>query len=120
MEYIDPITKRPLSHRQTTGASRPRRNSLEIAREEIQSANRRDDVATCVVLSQIWLANNPDDLSVVHMLAESLYQMARYEESLQLYNEALARFPDHRWEFTTKSATCTGIAGSWTKQPSGT
>lgn len=31
------------------------------------------------------------------MLAESLYQMARYDESLQMYNEALVRFPDHRW-----------------------
>ena len=31
------------------------------------------------------------------MLAESLYQMARYEESLQIYNEAIVRFPDDRW-----------------------
>ncbi len=70
---------------------------MDSIREDIQNANRRDDVATCEALSRIWLAKNPDDVWVVHMLAESLYRMARYEESLQLYNEALVRFPDHRW-----------------------
>ena len=70
---------------------------LDGIRDSIQNANRRDQVATCVTLSKIWLSQHPDDIWVVHMLAESLYQMARYEESLQVYNEALVRFPDHQW-----------------------
>lgn len=70
---------------------------MDNMRDKIRNANRRDHVSTCEALSKIWLAKNPDDIWVVHMLAESLYQMARYEESLQIYQEALTRFPDHRW-----------------------
>lgn len=70
---------------------------MENIRDEIRSAYNRDRVSTCEALAKIWLAKNPDDIWVVHMLAEVLYQMARYDESLKLYNEALVRFPDHRW-----------------------
>jgi len=73
------------------------RSSLDSIQNNIRNANRLDQVSTCEVLSKSWLAEHPDDISVLHMLAESLYQMARYEESLQLYNSALVRFPDHQW-----------------------
>ena len=70
---------------------------MDSIRDKIRNANHRDHVSTCEALSKDWLAKNPDDIWVVHMLAESLYRMARYEESLQIYREALTRFPDHRW-----------------------
>lgn len=70
---------------------------MDNIRDEIRSAYLSDRVSTCEALAKIWLANNPDDIWVVHMLAEALYQMARYDESLKLYHEALIRFPDRRW-----------------------
>src|SRR5690349_3481579 len=70
---------------------------LTLPPKAIRDAYDNDQAATCVLLCQEWLRDNPDDLSVIHHYATMLYQMTRYDEALAVYNDALARFPEFRW-----------------------
>ncbi|MBC8351405.1 MAG: tetratricopeptide repeat protein [Planctomycetes bacterium] len=63
----------------------------------IREAYNNDQAATCVLLCQQWLRDNPDDLSVIHDYATMLYKMTRFDEAIAVYNNALERFPDSRW-----------------------
>jgi tetratricopeptide (TPR) repeat protein len=63
----------------------------------IRDASKNYQAATCVLLCERWLRENPDDLWVMHEYAEMLYKMARYEEAIAVYHDALARFPDRAW-----------------------
>lgn len=69
----------------------------EIPPKPILDAIDRDHAATCVLLCQSWLRDHPDDLSVIHEYAEMLYKMARFEEAIAVYEDALERFPENRW-----------------------
>ncbi len=72
-------------------------NVREPVRQRIIDACNNDQAATCVILACAWLRNHPDDLYVIHCYAEMLYQMTRYEEAVLVYQDAIERFPDHRW-----------------------
>ena len=71
--------------------------TVQITREAIFEANRNNQAATCVFLAECWLAEHPDDVGVIFDYAEMLYKLTRYEEAIQIYQDAIERFPDHRW-----------------------
>ncbi len=71
--------------------------TVQITREAIFEANRNNQAATCVFLAERWLAEYPDDLGVICDYAEMLYKLTRYEEAIQIYQDAIERFPDHHW-----------------------
>ena len=70
---------------------------LTIPPKHIRDAYDNDQAATCVILCRQWLRDNPDDLSVIHDYSTILYKMARFDEAIAVYNDALQRFPDDRW-----------------------
>ena len=63
----------------------------------IRSAYSGDQAASCVVLCERWLQDHPDDLGVICDYASMLYQMARYDDAVRIYNNAIQRFEDERW-----------------------
>ncbi len=65
--------------------------------DDIQQAYRNDQAATCVLLAEQWLRDNPDDLWVIFKYASMLYQMTRYAEAIRVLEDAIEQFPDHRW-----------------------
>ncbi len=70
---------------------------METLRKQIKDAYRNDHAATCVALAQQWLETHPDDLPVIHDYAEMLYKMTRYEAAIQIYHDAIDRFPSDRY-----------------------
>ena len=66
-------------------------------REEIRQAYRVGESAKCVLLSALWLEENPDDIRVFHDYATTLYEMYRYDDAVMAYHNALERFPDEEW-----------------------
>jgi tetratricopeptide (TPR) repeat protein len=73
------------------------RPTLNQSYEAISHARNNDHAATCVALAERRLRDHPDDLWVMHIYAEMLYLMTRYDEAIEVYSEALERFPEHRW-----------------------
>lgn len=63
----------------------------------LRVAYSNDQAATTVLLASRWLQAHPNDLGVIHDYATMLYQMARYEEAIQVYLDAIERFEDGRW-----------------------
>lgn len=70
---------------------------MDDIRKAIGYANENDLAATCVLLAERWLQDHPDDLLVTHDYADMLYKMARYDEALRVYHDALVKFERHRW-----------------------
>jgi tetratricopeptide (TPR) repeat protein len=70
---------------------------LKITQEAVRVAFQKDYAATCVLVAARWLRNHPDDLYVIHTYAEMLYKMARYEQAIFVYLDAIERFKDERW-----------------------
>ncbi|QEL14570.1 tetratricopeptide repeat protein [Limnoglobus roseus] len=66
-------------------------------REAIRLAMHKDQAATTVALASRWLQTHPDDLTVIYDYAEMLYHMARYDEAIRVYRDAIDRFPTKRW-----------------------
>lgn len=65
--------------------------------KEIAYARQNDQAATCVLLAQRWLEDHPDDLCVMHIYAEMLYKLTRYDEAIRVYTDAIETFEDQRW-----------------------
>lgn len=63
----------------------------------IRDAYKENQAATCVLLCRNWLQDHPDDLPVILDYAGMLYKMARYEDAISVYQDALDRFPENRW-----------------------
>ena len=70
---------------------------LTIPPKPIRDAYNNHQAATCVLLCRRWLQEHPDDVSVIFDYAEMLYKMARFEEAIAVYDDAIERFPDRRW-----------------------
>ena len=66
-------------------------------RSMVFAAYHNDYAATTVLLAERWLRDHPDDLGVIYDYAMMLYQMARYDEAIRVYMDAIERFPDDRW-----------------------
>jgi tetratricopeptide (TPR) repeat protein len=70
---------------------------LEFPEEPLRSAYRSKHAASCVLLAERCLRDHPDHLWTIHIYAEMLYKMARYEDAIRVYMDAIERFKDHRW-----------------------
>jgi tetratricopeptide (TPR) repeat protein len=70
---------------------------VSLTRDMIRAAYRKNQPTTCVLLASRWLRDHPDDIRVIDDYAEMLYRMTRYEEAIQVYLDAIERFPDKRW-----------------------
>jgi tetratricopeptide (TPR) repeat protein len=66
-------------------------------RSRAREAFRKDQPATTVLLASRWLRGHPDDLWVIHDYATMLYRMARYDEAIRVYLDAIERFEEWRW-----------------------
>ena len=66
---------------------------MEDIRQRIHEANQNSQVATCVRLAENWLKHHPDDVLVMLDYAEVLKDMARYDESLELYHKIVELQP---------------------------
>jgi tetratricopeptide (TPR) repeat protein len=80
-----------------TGSANPQETSMELTRELVEAAFRRNHAATAVALASRWLKHHPEDIWTLFKYAEFLYSMARYDEATHVYEGALATFPDQRW-----------------------
>ena len=69
----------------------------EFPEEALRSAKRNYHAASCVLLAERYLQDHPDHLWTIHIYAEMLYKMARYEEAIRIYIDAIERFEDDRW-----------------------
>jgi tetratricopeptide (TPR) repeat protein len=74
-----------------------RKGTTDQAPSMIHVACRNNQAATAVLLASRWLQAHPDDLGVIHDYAEMLYHMARYDEAIRVYLDAIERFEDERW-----------------------
>ena len=74
-----------------------RRGITDQTRDMIRVAYRNDKAATTALLASRWLQLHPDDLGVIHDYASMLYQMARYNEAIRVYLDAIEQFEDERW-----------------------
>ena len=72
---------------------------MDITPTAIGRASLGDQAATCVELCKRWLQKCPDDITVIHEYASILYKMARYDEAIRIYSDAMVRFDDERWAF---------------------
>jgi tetratricopeptide (TPR) repeat protein len=68
----------------------------EATPENVQITCQEGNAATCVLLAEQWLASNPDDFKVLRSYGEMLYKMTRYDEAIQVYTQAIERFPEVR------------------------
>lgn len=68
--------------------------SVKLNYDAIRSAYKNNDAATCVLLTERWLRDYPDDLNVTHFHAEMLCKLMRYDEAIRIYLDAIERFTD--------------------------
>jgi tetratricopeptide (TPR) repeat protein len=55
-----------------------------------------DQAISCVILAEHWLEDHPDDKLVTLKYAEMLYLLTRYDDAIQVYLDALEKFPENR------------------------
>ncbi len=70
---------------------------MEPLRDLIEDAYKNGHAATCLVRAERWLKDHSDDLWITSIYASTLYEMARYDDAIRVYTEALNRFPGASW-----------------------
>ncbi len=74
-----------------------RRGVTVETRRMLRHACLNDHAATTVLLAARWLDAHPNDISAIYDYATMLYQMARYDEAIRVYLDAIERFEEWRW-----------------------
>lgn len=67
-------------------------------RHAILYAFYEDQAISCVILAEHWLEDHPDDKLVTLKYAEMLYLLTRYDDAIQVYLDALEKFPEDRFQ----------------------
>ncbi|PHS03148.1 MAG: hypothetical protein COA78_18810 [Blastopirellula sp.] len=67
----------------------------KISRSAIEHAYDNDQAATVVHLAPLWLEDHPNDFAVICWYADMLYQMTRYDESIDLITNTIQQTDDN-------------------------